>query len=79
MSALIFVLTTPIMSSSEAFGVGEIRFFYKPQRGNGPIRTLEGEVRIETASVVIRADKAVFNAATLDIAAAGHVHVQPKK
>ncbi|MBV8553519.1 MAG: hypothetical protein JOY54_19650 [Acidobacteriaceae bacterium] len=34
---------------------------------------------IDAASVVIRAENAVFTAATLDIAATGHIHVQRKK
>ncbi len=43
------------------------------------VQTLDGEVRIETANVTIRADKAVVDQKTLDIQASGNVHITLKK
>lgn len=78
-SAVMFVLTASVMSSSETFAAGQIRVFARTQSSVGPMRKLEGNVRIETESVLIRADHAVFNADTFDIAASGNVHIKLKE
>ena len=46
---------------------------------NGPVRTLDGDVRIGTAIVIIRSDSATFRSDTLDIQPSGHVHILLKK
>ena len=65
-------------NSADKVGAHEIVFASLQQTSNGPVKTPEGAVRIETPNVIIRADKATFNAETLEIQPTGHVHITLK-
>lgn len=81
-AALFLSLAAPGFSVTDTVPVGEVWYSSVSQDSDGPLRRLEGQVRIETANVVIQADKAVYNVQTSDIQASGDVHItlkEPKK
>lgn len=76
---LAFGFSASAVSSADTVGADAIVFQSLQQTSDGSVRTLEGNVRIETRDVIIRADKATFDADTLDIQPAGHVHITLKR
>jgi len=79
MSIFGFGLLASAFSAANPSGTDEILFQSRQQTSNGSVRTLKGDVRIETRNVIIQADKATFNAETLKIQPAGHVHITLKQ
>ncbi len=78
-AALTLGLTASAFRFADNFGAPEIRLQSRRQTSNGPVKTLQGNVRIETRNVIVQADKATFNTNTLDIRATGSVHITLKK
>jgi lipopolysaccharide assembly outer membrane protein LptD (OstA) len=66
-------------SQADKISADEIRYSAISMHADNHVQTLDGEVRIETANVTIRADKAVVDQKTLDIQASGNVHITLKK
>lgn len=78
-SVLALGFSVSVSSSADIVGPSEVIFQSLQQTSDGSLRTLEGDVRIETRDVIIRADKATYNADTFDIQPSGHVHITLKR
>jgi lipopolysaccharide assembly outer membrane protein LptD (OstA) len=78
MSVLGFGLIASAFSAANPSRTDSILFQSLQETSTGAVKTLKGEVRIETRDVIIHADKATFNADTLDIQPVGHVHITLK-
>lgn len=57
----------------------EIWYSALMQTSDGNLKTLRGEARIETSSVIIQADQAILNVDKMDVQATGNVHITLKK
>jgi len=77
-AALLVSSTVVGMSQTDRLRSDEIRLQALHMNTEGDIQRLEGNVRIETAAVVLQADEASFNRKTNEIDAQGHVHVALK-
>jgi lipopolysaccharide assembly outer membrane protein LptD (OstA) len=66
-------------SRADKVPADEIQMSAVSQTSDGHLRTLQGQVRIETSSVTIRADKAVVDTDSMDVEATGNVHITLKK
>lgn len=71
--------TASTFSRADTPGTGEIQLSARTQTAAGPVRILSGDARIETATVIIEADKARFNLDTREVHATGTVHIRLKK
>lgn len=77
--ALMFGLTVSAFSRADTIGAGEISFHARSIAADGAMKILQGDVQIETSTIVIQAQRAVYNANTRDIDATGNVHITLKK
>jgi lipopolysaccharide assembly outer membrane protein LptD (OstA) len=72
-------MSAAAFSFADTVGADKIRFEALNQTSNGPLRTLQDSVRIETSHIIIQADKATVNTDTLDIQPTGNVHIALKR
>ncbi len=81
LSSGILSLTFAVGGFSQADTVkpGEVRVSALAQTAVGETRSLAGQVRIETATVIITAEQAFYNPKTGDVQASGNVHINLKK
>ena len=77
-AALLFSLALSSGSQTDTPRPDEISFRALNINSNNGVTTLEGDVRIETSTVVIQADKAVYRVSSRDIQAEGNVHINLK-
>ncbi len=60
---------------SDKIPADEVRFSSISQTNDGHVLRLQGQVRIETANVIIQADEALYDTDAKDVKPAGHAHI----
>jgi len=76
---LLFSFAGANSSQADEVPSDEIHYSAISMHRDGPLQTLVGEARIETATVTITADKAIIDTDTMDVTPTGNVHVILKK
>lgn len=79
-SAILFLFFAVVgFSQADELSVNDVLYSAISIHGDDRVQTLDGQVQIETANVIIRADKAIIDEKTMDIQPLGNVHIILKK
>lgn len=77
--ALMLGLTASGVTRGDSLAADEISLTARSIDSEGNLKTLRGNVRVETSTVIVRADQATYNTSTRDLEAAGNVRITFKK